>query len=255
MTEREWLECADPGPMLRYLEKRGSERKLRLFACACCRLVWDLLDEPASRRAMLVAEQYADDLASREARLSAAAAAHAVADAAAADADARALDEYVARGTFGSADKFARRDALRAAAFAAEESLDVVSVAEATSEEAAAALAKLSTNWGDYYDGRRHHPLSLVQRLKFSREREADLLHCIFGNPFRPVSFDPAWQTPAALALARTAYEVRRFDDLPLLADALEEAGCTDATLLTHLRSDGPHARGCWALDLILGKS
>jgi hypothetical protein len=69
------------------------------------------------------------------------------------------------------------------------------------------------------------------------------------------VTFEPAWCTPQALALARTAYEERRFEDLPLLADALEEAGCTDEAILSHLRGPGPHVRGCWALDLVLGRS
>jgi hypothetical protein len=76
----------------------------------------------------------------------------------------------------------------------------------------------------------------------------------ILGNPFLPVAIDPIWHTPQALALARTAYEERRFEDLPLLADALEEAGCTDAAILAHLRGPGPHVRGCWVVDLVLGK-
>jgi hypothetical protein len=76
----------------------------------------------------------------------------------------------------------------------------------------------------------------------------------VFGYPLRLPGFAPAWRTPAVLALARSAYEERSFEDLPLLADALEEAGCTDPKILTHLREQGPHVRGCWALDLILGK-
>jgi hypothetical protein len=76
----------------------------------------------------------------------------------------------------------------------------------------------------------------------------------IFGNPFHPVSFYPALRTSSAVAIARTAYEERRFEDLPLLADVLEEAGCTDAAILVHLRGPGPHVRGCWVVDLVLGK-
>src|SRR5205807_9968252 len=81
-----------------------------------------------------------------------------------------------------------------------------------------------------------------------------DLLRCVIGNPFRPASVAPAWRTPSVMALACAAYEDRRFEDLPLLADALEEAGCTDAAILAHCRGPGPHVRGCWALDLILSK-
>jgi hypothetical protein len=82
------------------------------------------------------------------------------------------------------------------------------------------------------------------------------LLRDVFGNPFRrPPLIDPCWRTPTVLALAESIYEERRFTDLPVLADALEEAGCSDAELLRHLRSPGPHVRGCFALDVILGKS
>jgi hypothetical protein len=80
------------------------------------------------------------------------------------------------------------------------------------------------------------------------------MLREIFGNPFRPVSIDPIWRTPQALALARTAYEERRFEELPLLADALEEAGCTDEAILAHCRGLGPHVRGCWVVDLVLAR-
>jgi hypothetical protein len=80
-------------------------------------------------------------------------------------------------------------------------------------------------------------------------------LHDIFGNPFRPVAFDPAWRTADVTAIAQTIYVERRFTDLPILADALEEAGCTNTDLLDHCRLPGDHVRGCWAVDLVLGKS
>ena len=85
------------------------------------------------------------------------------------------------------------------------------------------------------------------------------LLHCIFGNLFRPPApLDPAalaWHGGAARRLAEVIYEGRRFADLPVLADLLEEVGLTDAALLGHLRGPGPHVLGCWALDTLLGKS
>jgi hypothetical protein len=81
------------------------------------------------------------------------------------------------------------------------------------------------------------------------------LLRDIFGPlPFRAVTVDPRWLTSTAVALARTIYEDRAFDRLPILADALEEAGCDNTDVLSHLRGDGPHVRGCWVLDLVLGK-
>ena len=83
----------------------------------------------------------------------------------------------------------------------------------------------------------------------------------VFGNPFRPTAIDPAWQGPDVKALAQTAYEERSLPagtldpaGLAVLADALEEAGCSDAEMLTHLRGPGAHPRGCWVLDLLLGK-
>src|SRR4051794_14269634 len=71
------------------------------------------------------------------------------------------------------------------------------------------------------------------------------LLHCIFGNPFRPVAFDPAWRTSTALALAQTMYQNRQFDLMPILADALMDAGCEQPDIIAHCRGEGPHVRGC----------
>jgi hypothetical protein len=78
----------------------------------------------------------------------------------------------------------------------------------------------------------------------------------IFGNPFRPIAFDPDWRTETALAIARGIYDERAFDRLPILADALQDAGCNNDAILNHLRdTTAPHVRGCWALDLVLGLS
>jgi hypothetical protein len=80
------------------------------------------------------------------------------------------------------------------------------------------------------------------------------LLLCIFGNPFRPAALEPSCRTALIEQMARGIYDDRRFEDLPILADALEEAGCTSRDVLDHCRSPGPHVRGCWAVDLILNK-
>ena len=80
-------------------------------------------------------------------------------------------------------------------------------------------------------------------------------LRDIFGNPFRPVAVESHWLTPAVRDLAAAIYAGRAFDRLPVLADALEEAGCGHANILAHCRGPGPHVRGCWVVDLILGKS
>jgi hypothetical protein len=81
-----------------------------------------------------------------------------------------------------------------------------------------------------------------------------DLLHCVFGNPFQKAAFPKKWRSETVTALATGIYEEWAFDRLPILADALEEAGCDDPAMLAHLRSDGPHCRGCWMVDLALGK-
>ena len=82
----------------------------------------------------------------------------------------------------------------------------------------------------------------------------ANIFRDIFGNPFRPVVAVPAWYTPKAQSIASAIYEDRAFDRLPILADALEEAGCTDADVLLHCRQPAEHVRGCWVVDLVLGK-
>lgn len=79
-------------------------------------------------------------------------------------------------------------------------------------------------------------------------------LRDIFGNPFRPTTLDQSWLTSTVTALAHAIYQERAFDRLPILADALEDAGCTNQEILAHCRGPGPHARGCWAVDLLLKK-
>jgi hypothetical protein len=80
------------------------------------------------------------------------------------------------------------------------------------------------------------------------------LLRELFANPFRPVTFGPAWRTSSAVELARTIYQNRAFERMPELAGALEEAGCTDPDILGHCRGPREHVRGCWVVDLLLGK-
>ena len=95
---------------------------------------------------------------------------------------------------------------------------------------------------------------SKVTKARGTSRELCDLMCEIFGNPFRPVAFDPAWRTSTALAIAEGIYDDRAFDRLPILADALQDAGCENGDILNHLRSLGPHVKGCWALDLVLGK-
>ncbi|MBN9120840.1 MAG: hypothetical protein J0I06_17100 [Planctomycetes bacterium] len=80
------------------------------------------------------------------------------------------------------------------------------------------------------------------------------MFHDIFGEPLRSVVFSSSWRTDTAVALARQMYESREFGAMPILADALQDAGCTNEDVLAHGRGPGPHVRGCWVVDLVLGK-
>jgi hypothetical protein len=131
-------------------------------------------------------------------------------------------------------------------------------------------VAEAAAQAGEAYDpsGAFHlvcYPLWAANMTGSDEERRAqcDLLRDVFGNPFlsprfRPPRLDPSlltWGGGLVGAIARDVYESGAFERLPILADALEEAGCDSADLLEHLRSPGPHARGCWGLDLVLGRS
>lgn len=95
-----------------------------------------------------------------------------------------------------------------------------------------------------------------VQRRALDAEElaQCELLRCIFGNPLRPVTFRRRWQTNVAVSLAEAIYEEKAFDRMPILADALEKAGCDNADVLNHCRGTGLHVRGCWVVDQVLGK-
>jgi hypothetical protein len=87
------------------------------------------------------------------------------------------------------------------------------------------------------------------------QKEQADLFRCIFGNPFRPVALIPAWLTLPVINIALTIYDERRFCDMPVLADALQDACCDNEEILAHCRQTGEHVRGCWVVDLLLGKA
>jgi hypothetical protein len=199
MTESEWLNATDPTPMLEFLRDKGSERKLRLLACACCRHM-DRRGNVTGLAVVELAEQVADGLLP--------------------------LGEAV------------RREASVRRLF-----VDTWALAPASF-----ALVRLLAR-----DPQAWRPLPRTA-----------LLRCLFGNPFRPVALDPGWLTwhdGAVVKLAQAAYEERELPAghldtarLAVLADALEDAGCTDATILDHLRGPGLHVRGCWVVDTLLGK-
>jgi hypothetical protein len=122
---------------------------------------------------------------------------------------------------------------------------------------AAAAGAPWPAAWNVVSDVRM--ALGQRDRGEASREtwRQRALLVDIFGNPFRSSALDGSWlrwNDATVARIARGVYEERAFDRLPILADALLDAGCDDEELIQHCRGEGPHVRGCWAVDLMLGK-
>jgi hypothetical protein len=92
------------------------------------------------------------------------------------------------------------------------------------------------------------------ENWEFERAEQASLVREIFGNPFRAIVFDPSWRTPTVVGLAHGIYDLQAFERMPILGDALEDAGCTDEAILSHCRGPDVHERGCWVLDAILGR-
>jgi hypothetical protein len=217
MTEAEWLASDDPRPMLQALGGRVHDRKRRLFAAACARRVVHLLPAMAGE-AINAAEAYADGR----------------------------IDKAKLKEVFKAAEAAARRARSdKSAHFVVR---DVVTLS--------AKHACWYVAWEAGYVG---------DDMPDGREGEwkcqAALLRDIIGNLFQPVAIEPGWLTPTSIHLATAAYEERALPSgeldtarLAVLADALEEAGCSDTVILGHLRSPGPHVRGCWAIDLILSK-
>jgi len=245
-TETEWLACTNPQPMLEFLRRKASDRKVRLFAVACCRRVWSSLEQEEFRDAVRKAESFADGLADRAEML---------------QAYEKALTIFVTlhgkdngpgaaltASFFPSPPKsFLQRvaDALDPPWWEDEmDKGDRLAPAFVTARSAARAAADLQ--------GQRCVP-DAPATIAEHREQTA-LVRCLFGNPFRPRPVCGAWLTREVRVLADGIYVERAFDRMPFLADALEASGCTNADLIEHCRSAREHARGCWVVDLLLDK-
>jgi hypothetical protein len=233
MDEREWLTCADPERMLVNLRGKGSDRKLQLFGVGCCRRIWHLLIDDRSKNAVLTVERDADMMSSPE-------------EVAVAFSD----SEIAFRACEHITDRHA--DAAGAAHDLTASCEDMILKA--------GSMALATANAAGYLEDDSF--FAYREDVEVEYPHQCSLIRDIFGNPFRPVALSPALRTPAVLALAQAAYENRTLpsghlehDRLAILADALEEAGCTDQDILTHLRAPGPHVRGCWVVDLLLGKT
>ncbi len=249
MTEAEWLACADPAPMLEFLRGKASDRKLRLFACGCFYPVRNFFSK-VTQKAVEVAERFADGKGSPE-----------------------ELNQAfrLARG--------ARKDWRYVQRFRLSQS--PWDMAGWWADDAARTLANdalnqagrtLRTRTAVGLEAKQKERRKGAQARKIyedawwpERKAQADLLRELFGNPFRPSPPLPlailAWNDRTIPRIAEAIYEERQMPAgtldtarLGILADALLDAGCEDDELICHCRSEGPHVRGCWAVDLILGK-
>jgi hypothetical protein len=234
VTEAEWLACTRPEPMLRFLWGKASDRKLRLFAAARCRLFgpdwngwWPI------REAVDAAEQLSDGLspAGQLTRFH------------------RPWEEFRRELSSNTIDPHGGSTVLL------PDSLGLVLVQIVSSPEAGSAARNV------LYDDLESYFIGTWKDGPRERRAECQLLREVFGNPFRPATISPAWRTPSVVSLAQATYDNRTLPTGTLepsrravLADALEDAGCDNTDILKHLRGPGPHVRGCWPLDLVLGK-
>jgi len=242
MTEQEWLECTDPTPMLEFLRGKASERKLRLFACACCRSIWHHFHDEW-RRFVEIAELFADgkvdcSMLARQREL----------------AYETMCESVSSSGTMPwlvTLDYSVPLDipGLRQPATILDVAVQTVrAAAEATREE-----YFVFHPFPAGADFNSFRPQIEAEAEKVRKDLTSSL-RCIFGNPFRPVTLDPRWLTSTVIDLPSTIYDERTFDRMPILADALMDAGCDSEEIINHCRSEAPHSLGCWVVDLLLGK-
>jgi hypothetical protein len=266
MTEAEWLACTDSDALLDHLSWRVSARKKRLLACGCCRLIWDLLEEQ-SRAAVVVSERYADRGADPLELEQAAKLARSVWEKCE-----RRLHEWGLGRTIHSHPRtpeeaadasqwqvfFQAQSAAEAAMYASCVHMGRQGERLLNEDDQIDLAFNRNARMAFHWAGPRSAGTAafFAQRGRPTEWPTLPLLRDIFGNPFRRPTVDPAWLAWSGrmvVNLARGIYDEYRFADLPVLADALEEAGCDDADMLAHCRGSGPHARGCWVVDLVLG--
>jgi hypothetical protein len=204
--------------MLAHLRVRASSRKLRLFACACARRVWGRFDA-TGRWAVQSAERAAEGEGPEGELRGAHAEAH--------EAALRAVTGWGMNR---------RHDHARFVA------------ASSAASDAAEAASMASQDMLRLADEELRRPAEEAAQI-------ADI-RCVFGDPFHPVLVDPGWLTSTVRVLAGQADETREFGVLPILADALQDAGCDNESILNHCRdANATHVRGCWVVDLVLGKA
>jgi hypothetical protein len=240
MTEKEWLACTDPAPMLEFLRRKTSDRKMRLWGCACCRRIWGLLSD-TGRMAIEATEAWA------------------VGRVSGGKLDRISRQIYSEIGPYTpDPQNAARRYAAAAVWNAAEDTAYQVTHTTDRPRPVGAWGFAIEAMLTSTPSGE----LSVLTVKAY--ETQCELLRDIIGSPFRPGTLDPAiltWNDATVVRLAQANYDQRQEsegvldnDRLAILADALEEAGCIDTDILNHCRQPGPHVRGCWVVDLLLGK-
>ena len=240
MTEHEWHAATEPEPMLAFLRGRASARKLRLFACACCRRHAHLL-VPETLAALEVAERFADGSVPTPERK-------------------RAREEALHAGWCPDPATAHRRGPAKACVAAAlsRRAYDAAIRVDHLARHIGV-MEKRDWDANDYEvteHGPRLRPTAWSSGRSEQAARQARTLRELFGSlPFCPITLDQSWLTATVKALAQHVYESRDFSAVPILADAIQDAGCDNADILTHLRdANATHVPGCWALDLVLGK-
>lgn len=240
-TERVWLACRRPGELIDFLTQTPGliyktvmqshphgRRKLRLFGVATARGVPLVASDPKLREAVDAAEMFADGHGTRAAL------------------ELKAKDIDITKG-FPGVLEGQSREYYRAmfAHYTREDFARMVAYFVCAPDAHSSAI------------GHKYAALSVGgEGMEVEAARQADLLRDIFGNPFRPVVFAREWRTSTVKALAAQMYESRDFSTMPILADALQDAGCDSDDILNHCRDTAQvHVRGCWVVDLVLGKS
>lgn len=244
MTESEWLGCQTrPNGMVTFIQRKASYRKLQLIACGVCRLTNIYLTDQRFNDAIRAMEQHADGELSNEEFVKI-------------RASTWELPCDYPKEPFDYEDK---RQIGQYAALAITAALNPdVRLAASGSIY----FVTMGTKWMKPKGQWKQANMQLRQNI-------CAIVHEIIGNPFQKWSQFPPWfegaliqpdgkivrTTDTVRGLSETIHQLQAFDRLPILADALEEAGITDAALLAHCRSEQPHIRGCWALDVVRGKT
>jgi len=244
MTEADWLTGTDVTAFVRFAADHLSPRRQRLLATGFCRVVSHLFNHPELNEKLGVIERYADGVVSAAEVEKARQRCRGIAQA--------SFDEYriaVDSRMGDSRRAYARQEFAWAVAYTPVDPLPLSDVA---------ARAAFAAQYASTETDAVELPGTLVTYKSPTGELANTMRSVVWeviGNPFRAVHFKPDWRTDTAKSLARQMYESREFSAMPILADALQDAGCDNEDVLTHCRdTTAKHIRGCWVLDLVLGK-